>query len=1331
MPKIPFDGPNSQIEYDDPVTNDPRGPFTAVSTSCASDEIEFLQGTNLIITCSSLGVNPPATITVYQGDGPGDGVADDTLLATSGAGDQTGFDTVFDYTLVAGSGTNQFDINDNGDVITCCATNSIGTTYSSACLEVLVPPADNSLTMYVGGNDGTQPTGAVAGTTHEIDEGENLIFTCWVMDANPAASITWALPGATLNDMEIYPIANNLIDTISTLVPTYHVVVEGNCNANLVCTSNHPETGYTQTDQTQLLVVVAPDDVNLQLLSTSNGPAALTGAEGTDITSNNQAVGEAQTETKLVLICGQMYDFQSSTTNGVTPEADFTWEIRSNLGTPVTPEFDDPAGDPNTVTCSPAATTSNLDDFVVQYNDDNGQFLCAIADNKHVAAGPVRECVCLDVNVEVQEAKMVMTVRHVDGTADGTVVDLAGGANLIHGEQYTVDCVVTEATPSPIIDIDLGGVIPNPVIPSPAQTDQAEGAGITREQIVTSARATFTADYATQCNGDLVCSAVNSANTLIGTGTQTVTEAAVKVSAPPTAPTISLELTDTTADQDGNNADETAILIEGMTYEFTCTVTSDPEVDVVWTLDSTANSNEVVETDVNTGVIDCTSDPYPETYQLPADRVTYANLQCGTLTCSAGGESATMTFQIWKPPTLAPGGAGVGGGDGIQLRVSTDGGTTWSAALNHLQTLDPIANTNYLFECTVFDITTVDPTPAGFPAQVCPSNINTVVRDIVDIDFSINTVDGNPVASEYVSLGVSLDAELAIGPFPGLYDLIDTLMYTVLGSDACPSTVTCAAAFDPTVPLHGVDASSPFITVRIARTIEPTIVSLVLNPIAGFNNNDQDGNNNDATAILIEGLSYNFQCTVNADPEVDVVWTVKDSTGTAIPAYSETDSNNLLDCAAVTDDYTETYEMTEVTHAALQCGSICCTAGMETEEIKFQIWKPPTIPEGGGGGGSGIRLRYRPTGGTPADWIIVPHNDNNDNENIHLVVGSSYEFECTVFNINPVSPDGSGGFNEGACTDNPTGDSSIARDIVDIDFYINTVGGADVLPPNTGVQGDNEPATANGDLFDLTDTYVHTVVAGDDCPATITCRASYDPDGTPTTAALDDSPFTTACITRITQSPSAQYVGTTGDSTVTVTCTIPETNQVIIDRYDHVEIWRDGKDVKSYCAAAADQMVTKDEGSEETWIGLFGPTKYDIVVDDVQMTITLQIMNLELTDHASYWCIFEDNVGGTDEPQVIDRVDVCITTNCADPGTPSMGSQSGTYNHGDVLTYSCNVGYTLVGANMLTCNDGTYDNVVPTCAASGSVSFSVLAEAVVDGRWLQGSNMFVQSAKRA
>ena len=124
---------------------------------------------------------------------------------------------------------------------------------------------------------------------------------------------------------------------------------------------------------------------------------------------------------------------------------------------------------------------------------------------------------------------MVMTVRHVDGTVDGTVVDLAGGDNLIHGEQYTVDCVVREATPPPTINIDLGGDL-RAVIPSPAQTDQAEGPGITRDEIVTSARATFTADYDTQCNGDLVCNAMNSANTLTGTGTQTEMQADVKVS---------------------------------------------------------------------------------------------------------------------------------------------------------------------------------------------------------------------------------------------------------------------------------------------------------------------------------------------------------------------------------------------------------------------------------------------------------------------------------------------------------------------------------------------------------------------------------------------------------------------------------------------------------------------------------------------------------------------------------------------------------------------------------------------------------------------------------
>ncbi|XP_038078003.1 uncharacterized protein LOC119745597 isoform X2 [Patiria miniata] len=56
--------------------------------------------------------------------------------------------------------------------------------------------------------------------------------------------------------------------------------------------------------------------------------------------------------------------------------------------------------------------------------------------------------------------------------------------------------------------------------------------------------------------------------------------------------------------------------------------------------------------------------------------------------------------------------------------------------------------------------------------------------------------------------------------------------------------------------------------------------------------------------------------------------------------------------------------------------------------------------------------------------------------------------------------------------------------------------------------------------------------------------------------------------------------------------------------------------------------------------------------------------------------------------------------NCVDPGTPTLGSQSGTYDHADVVTYSCAVGFELVGAEQITCEDGAWSNSVPSCLAN-------------------------------
>ncbi|XP_071492238.1 uncharacterized protein [Diadema antillarum] len=53
--------------------------------------------------------------------------------------------------------------------------------------------------------------------------------------------------------------------------------------------------------------------------------------------------------------------------------------------------------------------------------------------------------------------------------------------------------------------------------------------------------------------------------------------------------------------------------------------------------------------------------------------------------------------------------------------------------------------------------------------------------------------------------------------------------------------------------------------------------------------------------------------------------------------------------------------------------------------------------------------------------------------------------------------------------------------------------------------------------------------------------------------------------------------------------------------------------------------------------------------------------------------------------------------NCVDPGTPENGIQSGTFNHGDVLTFECKRNYELIGSSQITCEDGVYSGAVPVC----------------------------------
>ncbi|XP_070552347.1 ficolin-2-like [Ptychodera flava] len=75
----------------------------------------------------------------------------------------------------------------------------------------------------------------------------------------------------------------------------------------------------------------------------------------------------------------------------------------------------------------------------------------------------------------------------------------------------------------------------------------------------------------------------------------------------------------------------------------------------------------------------------------------------------------------------------------------------------------------------------------------------------------------------------------------------------------------------------------------------------------------------------------------------------------------------------------------------------------------------------------------------------------------------------------------------------------------------------------------------------------------------------------------------------------------------------------------------------------------------------------------------------------------------------------CVQNNCTDPGTPLYGHQSGGNQHGDTLTFSCDVGYTLDGASGIVCSNGLWSDPLPVCR-----SFADCAEVLAFGFTVDG-----------
>ncbi|XP_070532867.1 CUB and sushi domain-containing protein 1-like [Ptychodera flava] len=75
--------------------------------------------------------------------------------------------------------------------------------------------------------------------------------------------------------------------------------------------------------------------------------------------------------------------------------------------------------------------------------------------------------------------------------------------------------------------------------------------------------------------------------------------------------------------------------------------------------------------------------------------------------------------------------------------------------------------------------------------------------------------------------------------------------------------------------------------------------------------------------------------------------------------------------------------------------------------------------------------------------------------------------------------------------------------------------------------------------------------------------------------------------------------------------------------------------------------------------------------------------------------------------------------NCLPATPPADGVAAGSSNHGDVVTYSCNVGYSLIGNQFTVCQDGIWIGSIPTCHADCTMPMSP-PDGVVTGTSLHG-----------
>ena len=120
---------------------------------------------------------------------------------------------------------------------------------------------------------------------------------------------------------------------------------------------------------------------------------------------------------------------------------------------------------------------------------------------------------------------------------------------------------------------------------------------------------------------------------------------------------------------------------------------------------------------------------------------------------------------------------------------------------------------DYIFRCTVVGVHPV--ADLGAAMGSCPTGSSTIERDVVDIFFTLDTSHpSNPTDYDGMDTGADEPATLV----DGLYDITDTLDYTVSDSHHCPTTISCRAVYDVTGNSIVDDpAATPFFTVKITR----------------------------------------------------------------------------------------------------------------------------------------------------------------------------------------------------------------------------------------------------------------------------------------------------------------------------------------------------------------------------------------------------------------------------------------------------------------------------------------------------------------------------------